>query len=68
MGFLGRGSPLLCSKNVDIIEKVTKTYAKIMEKVTKTYIKIMEKVTNICLYQRFSVPLQKNKYIYYATT
>jgi hypothetical protein len=39
-----------------------------MEKVTKTYIKIIEKVTNICLYQRFSVPLQKNKYIYYATT
>ena len=46
--------------NVDIIEKVTKTHAKIMEKMTKTPMKIMEKVTSICIYQRFSVPLPKN--------
>ncbi len=46
--------------NVDITEKVTKIHAKIMEKMTKTPMKIMEKVTNICIYQRFSVPLPKN--------
>ena len=46
--------------NVYITEKVTKIHAKIMEKMTKTPMEIMEKVTNICIYQRFSVPLPKN--------
>lgn len=52
--------PIFMHLNVDITEKVTKIHAKIMEKMTKTPMKIMEKVTNICIYQRFSVPLPKN--------
>ena len=48
------------------MEKVTKIYVKIMEKVTKIYVKIMEKVTIVCVCQRFSVSLPKNKYLWYA--
>jgi hypothetical protein len=48
------------------MEKVTKTHTKIVEKVTKTHAKIMEKVTIVCVYQRFSVSLPKNKYMWYA--
>lgn len=45
------------------MEKVTKTHTKIVEKVTKTHAKIMEKVTIVCVCQRFSVSLPKNKYM-----
>jgi hypothetical protein len=44
------------------MEKVTKIHAKIMEKVIKIHAKIMEKVTIVCVCQRFSVSLPKNKY------
>jgi hypothetical protein len=48
------------------MEKVTKIHAKIMEKVIKIHAKIMEKVTIVCVCQRFSVSLPKNKYMWYA--